>query len=73
MDITKPRGVDPVTSDIKYDEDDLEFMNAVDEYKREKGRRFPTIKEHLMILKSLGYSKKQNDPDSITVFRHTIR
>lgn len=61
--IAKPRGVDPVTSEIDYDADDLELIMAVDEYKRSKGRPFPTLREYLMIIRQLGYSKTTVDED----------
>jgi hypothetical protein len=35
----------------------LEFLQAVDEYKRRTGKAFPTWTEILEILKSLGYRK----------------
>jgi hypothetical protein len=35
----------------------LEFLQAVDEYKRKTGKAFPTWTEILEILKSLGYRK----------------
>ncbi|MCY3003406.1 MAG: hypothetical protein NTV21_16550 [Planctomycetota bacterium] len=37
--------------------DVLEFVNAIDTYKRDKGRQFPAWSEVLQIVKSLGYRK----------------
>jgi len=39
------------------DEDSLEFIKAIEEFKEEKGRPFPSWTEVLQILKRLGYSK----------------
>ena len=41
----------------EYKEDDVEFMLAMDCYKRASGRKFPTCSEVLDVLKSLGYRK----------------
>lgn len=41
-----------------YDADEIEFLQAVDRYKREKSRPFPTWAEVLEVLKSLGYRKE---------------
>lgn len=40
-----------------YDADEVEFMAAVDRYKRENQRPFPTWSEVLEVLKSLGWRK----------------
>ena len=37
--------------------DVLEFVNAIDTYKRDKGRQFPAWSEVLQIVKGLGYRK----------------
>lgn len=36
---------------------ELEFLNAMQEYKRTSGRMFPTWSEVLEVLKNLGYEK----------------
>lgn len=41
---------------------ELEFMNAMQEYKKTSGRMFPTWSEVLEVLKSLGY-EKPSEPD----------
>lgn len=53
----KPLGIDPLSGERDYDADEVEFMMAMDEYKRTKLRPFPTFSEVLVILKSLGYRK----------------
>lgn len=40
-----------------YTPAEVEFMMAVDAYKRRRDRRFPTWREVLAVLRSLGYEK----------------
>jgi hypothetical protein len=53
----KKRWTNPVTSYQDYATDEVEFMNALAEYKRHSGRTFPTCREILSVLKNLGYAK----------------
>ena len=39
--------------------EEIEFMQAFDEYKRKSGRMFPTCSEVLEVLVNLGYEKKE--------------
>jgi hypothetical protein len=41
----------------RYTRDQVEFMMAMDRYKRENGRPFPTWCEVLAVLEKLGYHK----------------
>ncbi len=43
--------------DTEVDEAVLEFIAAIDEYKRVKNRPFPTWSEILRIVRELGYTK----------------
>lgn len=59
-DSTKPsrrRNIDPTTCERDYSYDELEFMQALDEYKRSSKRMFPTCSEILEVLHTLGYAK----------------
>lgn len=56
------RQIDPATCERDYSQDEVEFMNALNEYKRNSGRMFPTCSEILEVLKTLGY-EKQTDFD----------
>ena len=56
--VTRRRQIDPATCERDYDADELEFMNALSEYKRTSGRMFPTCSEILEVLKGLGYEKR---------------
>jgi len=51
------RFVDPTTSEREYTEAELEFMLAMNQYKHQSGRMFPTWSEVLEVLRSLGYEK----------------
>lgn len=53
----KRRGVDPVTTDRDYTADQVEFMTAMDHYRRTAARPFPTWSEALEVLVGLGYRK----------------
>lgn len=49
------RQIDPTTCEREYNESEIEFMHALDEYKRASGRMFPTCSEILEVLMNLGY------------------
>ena len=51
------RFVDPTTCDRDYSGDELEFMHAIQAYKKSSGRMFPTWSEVLEVLRALGYVK----------------
>ncbi|HEY2159482.1 MAG TPA: hypothetical protein VGH33_27900 [Isosphaeraceae bacterium] len=51
------RFVDPTTCDRDYSGEELEFMGAMQEYKKSSGRMFPTWSEVLEVLRALGYMK----------------
>lgn len=50
-------GVDPTTCEREYNSDEFEFLKAVERYRRECKRPFPTASELLQIAVSLGYRK----------------
>lgn len=51
------RQIDPTTCERDYTQDEIEFMHALDEYKRKSGRMFPTCSEILEVIRDLGYVK----------------
>ena len=53
------RRIDPTTFEKQYTDDELEFMNAMQRYKVQTGKSFPTHGEVLMIARQLGYRKDQ--------------
>jgi hypothetical protein len=54
----------PATSAPDYTAEELEFMQAMDRYKREKSRPFPTWSEVLMVLRGLGWNKEKKGDES---------
>ena len=52
------RMIDPTTCERDYQPEEVEFMQALDLYKRASGRMFPTCSEVLEVLKSLGYRRE---------------
>ena len=55
--VNRRRQIDPTTCERDYTVDEIEFMNALDEYKRQSGRMFPTCSEVLEVIRNLGYAK----------------
>lgn len=51
------RLIDPTTCERDYSTDEMEFMQALEAYKRRTGRLFPTCSEVLEVVRSLGYSR----------------
>src|SRR5262249_6613660 len=51
------RQVDPTTCERDYSDEEIIFMKAMDQYKRDNRRPFPTWSEVLEVLHSLGYRK----------------
>jgi hypothetical protein len=51
------RQVDPTTCERDYSDEEIIFMKAMDQYKRDNRRPFPTWSEVLEVLYALGYRK----------------
>ena len=51
------RQIDPTTCERDYNDDEILFMKAMDQYKRDNRRPFPTWSEVLEVLRALGYRK----------------
>ena len=67
--VQRRRQIDPTTCERDYSDEEVEFMNAMDEYKRKSGRMFPTCSEVLEVIRELGYTKLT--PAEIAVIRPT--
>jgi hypothetical protein len=67
--IQRRRQIDPTTCERDYSSEEIEFMNALDEYKRNSGRMFPTCSEILEVFRSLGYIK-QSCEETMEVSSH---
>lgn len=55
--VERRRQVDPTTCERDYSDDEISFMKAMDQYKRDNRRPFPTWSEVLEVLRALGYRK----------------
>ena len=55
--VNRRRQIDPTTCERDYTEHEVEFMAALELYKRTSGRMFPTCSEVLEVLRGLGYQK----------------
>lgn len=61
---TRRRGVDPTTCEREYNVAELEFLKAIEEYKRSSGRMFPTWSEVLEVIRGLGYTKSASQQEA---------
>ena len=57
------RQIDPTTCERDYSGDEIEFMHALDDYKRRSGRMFPTCSEILEVIRDLGYVRLDAEAD----------
>jgi hypothetical protein len=55
--VQRRRQIDPTTCEREYTDEELEFMNAMESYKRSSGRMFPTCSEVLEVVRGLCYAK----------------
>ena len=55
--VERRRQIDPTTCERDYSADEVEFMNAMNRYRRRTGRNFPTWSEVLEVVRSLGYHR----------------
>ncbi len=60
--VNRRRQIDPTTCERDYSSDEIEFMSALDDYKRRSGRMFPTCSEILEVVRALGYEKRAELP-----------
>jgi hypothetical protein len=55
--VNRRRQIDPTTCERDYTDAEVEFMHALDQYKRTSGRMFPTCSEILEVIRGQGYEK----------------
>jgi len=65
--VNRRRQIDPTTCERDYSEEEIEFMHALDEYKRKNGRMFPTCSEILEVVRKLGYERRTESVLDIVV------
>ena len=56
--------IDPTTFEKQYTDDELEFMNAMQRFKEQTGKAFPTHGEVIRVAVSLGYRRPVEDDPS---------
>ena len=61
------RQIDPTTCEREYTDEEVEFMQAMDAYKRSSGRMFPTCSEILEVITKLGYERVRSSATVTTV------
>jgi hypothetical protein len=65
--VSRRRQIDPTTCERDYSDAEVEFMHALDKYKRTSGRMFPTCSEILEVLRGLGYERVRPATESASV------
>ena len=55
-DVAEPERSSPALAEV--DADVLEFIAAIDRFKKENGRPFPSWSEILLVLRELGYRRR---------------
>jgi hypothetical protein len=68
--VQRRRQIDPTTCERDYSDQEVAFMNAMDQYKRTSGRMFPTCSEVLEVIRGLGYV--QLSPAEIALVRPEV-
>lgn len=63
--VQRRRQIDPTTCERDYSDDEVEFMQALDAYKRSSGRMFPTCSEILEVIRGMGYVRVSATPPAI--------
>jgi len=53
--VQRRRQIDPTTCEREYNDEEIQFMQALEAYKRASGRMFPTCSEILEVVRGLGY------------------
>jgi hypothetical protein len=67
------RRIDPTTFEKQYTDDEIEFMNAMQHFKNQSGRSFPTYGEVLKVAYGLGYRKVLAQRPGATIDRPMVR
>lgn len=57
--LDRRRRVDPTTFEKQYSAAEIEFMNAIQRYKVQTGKAFPSYREVLHVALALGYQRRR--------------
>lgn len=58
-----PTPIRHATSEHIFSADEMEFLAAIEEFKRATGKKFPTWSEALSVLRGLGYRKADENTE----------
>jgi len=61
------RRIDPTTFEKQYTDDEMEFMNAMQRFKIQSGKSFPSHGDVLRVAVSLGYRQSVPDDDPVAL------
>lgn len=61
--VERRKRIDPTTFEKQYTDDELEFMNAMQRFKVQSGKQFPSHGEVLKVAMALGYRRLVCDDD----------
>ena len=67
------RQIDPTTCERDYSLDEIEFMQALDNYKRASGRMFPTCSEILEVIRALGYVRMREGDGVVEMKQDAVK
>ena len=62
------RRIDPTTFEKQYTDDEIEFMNAMQDFKTQAGKSFPSHGDVLRVAAKLGYRKAFPIDDDVPYF-----
>jgi hypothetical protein len=60
------RRVDPTTFEKQYSEDEMEFMTAMQRFKVQSGKTFPSYGDALRVAHELGYRKATDNAQRLS-------
>jgi hypothetical protein len=63
--VQRRRQIDPTTCERDYTDEEIEFMQALDAYKRASGRMFPTCSEILEVIRDMGYVRVTAEEETV--------
>jgi hypothetical protein len=70
--VQRRRQIDPTTCEREYNDEEIQFMQALEAYKRANGRMFPTCSEILEVVRGLGYVRLSPSSENSVTGGETI-
>src|SRR5689334_20553501 len=69
--VQRRRQIDPTTCEREYNDEEIQFMQALEAYKRANGRMFPTCSEILEVVRGLGYVRLTPNSENAAIGNDT--